>query len=123
MEREAEIATIKRLVGQSCVFKEKLLIRHVKVTDVAVDAWGARLDLQVLMTPGFQSGLFSKFDVSASWDNIGISDRSIGASYVSWLLVFRPDLVARITAFVIAPHTERDLMQYVNKVAYGTEPD
>jgi hypothetical protein len=123
MNRNEQVATIKHLVGQICIFKEKLLIRRVRVTDVEVDDWGARLQLDVLFTPGLQSELFSKLKVSASWEAIGISDRCIGASYVSWLLVIRRDLVEQITSFAIAPHTEHDLMEYVNGTAYGTEFD
>jgi hypothetical protein len=123
MNRAEEIATIKHLVGQACIFKEKLLIRHVKVTEVSVDDWGARLDLEVLETPGFKSELFSKLNVSSSWDIIGVSDRSIGASYVSWLLIIRPDLVERILLFAKEPHDEYDLMRYVNKAAYSDDAD
>jgi hypothetical protein len=121
MNRTDEIAKIKRLVGQPCIFKEKLLIRHVRVTEVVVDDWGARLLLEVLETPGFESEMFSKLNVSASWEIIGVSDRSIGASYVSWLLIIRPDLVERILLFAKEPHDVHDLMQYVNKTSYSDD--
>ena len=123
MNRAKEIATINHIVGQACIFKEKLFIRHVKVTEVAVDDWGARLHLEVLETPGFKSELFSTLNVSASWDIIGVSERSIGASYVSWLLIIRSDLVERVLLFAQQPHDEHDLMNYINKAAYGDDLD
>lgn len=121
MDRIQEVATIKSLVGRTCIFKEKLLIRHVLASAVEVDDWGAQLRLDVLPTPGFLTELFPKLEVSASWEFIGISARAIGASYVSWLVVIRPDLVERIVAFAATRHTEHQLMEYVNKAAYGDE--
>jgi hypothetical protein len=121
MGRREDISTLQALKGRTCIYKEKQFIRHVVVTEVDVDERGVRLSFEVLPTPGFGTDWGPRFDVSASWEVLGVSERAIGASYVSWLVVIRPDLVKEITVFAAAAHDDHELMRWVNKVAHGTE--
>jgi len=114
---------LRGLQDRVCVYKEKLFIRLVRVAQIKTDDWGASFTFEIIPTPGFHHDdfHFSMFEASASWETIGISERSVGATWVSWTLVFRPDLVEQITLIAAEGMSARDLTEHINKLAYGKQ--
>ena len=96
MSSSDETAILRRTKGRVCVFKEKTFMRLVRVAHIDIDQQGATFELETIPSPGFDHDDRDTFTVSGSWDALGVSERSISATWVSWILVIRPDLVDRI---------------------------
>jgi len=78
-----QIAMLRALKGQTCVFYEKWMICTVAVAEVIVDATVARFVLQPMPTPGFAKRLRAEVWVGAvadsrpqQWKNTGDWARS-----------------------------------------------
>jgi hypothetical protein len=97
------------------VYSEKDILRVVRVAQVATNEWGVRFIFKAVSAPGFEGeGRRGWFRATAAWEVLGMSDRSVSASWIRWRLVIRPDLVNRITSAAAEGKSGRELADYIN---------
>lgn len=119
-----EIAKLRALKGQTCVFREKSIICTVVVTEVSVDATAARFVLQPVPTPGFQRRhpqLVDAFRIGAVADYLEFSPFSLSGSYVGWQLVIHPDLVDTLVAFARTAADDHEVMDEMHRVVFAAK--
>ena len=113
--------TLEDLIGSYCIYKERLFIRHVKVIEAKINDWGVNFSLEVVHAPGFDDDGPKNFNIYGAWEIVGITDKEVYAFYVSWLLIFRDDIVERIKSSAIEANNSHQLLRIINKVLDGDD--
>ena len=123
MAERDDAAALRALQDRLCVYKEKHFIRAVRVTQITTNDWGVEFMFQTVPAPGFDQDDRVSFSASVSWEVIDVSERSVSATWMSWVLVVRPDLVEQITSAAAQGEKDVELMEYVNKLAFDVQAD
>jgi len=113
---------LESLVGQECVYKEKIIICLVRLTDVDISEWGVGFQFDVVPAPGFVDVGQAQLGVKAAWDVLGVHGTFVDGMWVSWTIVTGPDQVQRIKERALEHPTPFALMEIVNDLTYGRIP-
>ncbi len=119
-----EIAMLRALKGQICVFREKSIICTVIVAEVTVDASAARFTLQPAPTLGFnrRHPIVDALRVGAVADWLGVSPFLVGGSgYTGWELVIDPGLVGKLIAFARTAADDDEVMDEMTRIVHDAE--
>ena len=119
-----EIAALRALKGQTCVFREKSVICPVVVAEVSVDATAARFVLQPIPTSGFARRHplpVDAFQIGGVVDFLHVTPFALSGSYISWQMVIDPHLVGRLIAFAQTAADDHDVMDEMHRVVFIAE--
>jgi hypothetical protein len=99
----SNIQALRTRQNAECIYWEKAIIVHARLSEVHTNDWGVTLTFQDLRTPGFASGFLSSVDdsswtVSSSWETFSYRPESWAAAYVSWSVYFGPALIESLCA-------------------------
>ena len=119
----AQQASLRALLGRTCIYREKWLICVVQVTDVAVDERGVRFVFKPVPTPGFDRRRVAPepMRAGAAWQTLHQTPFSLSATYVSWFLAIAPEIVAQLLAFATTAPSDEDVMDEMHRLVAGAE--
>ena len=112
---EQAVLDLGDLTGRLCVYVEGGSVHLVRVAAVGISGWGLRFIVKVVPTPGFEPEEKPRFEASAAWDIVSVSERAVRTGI--WNLLTRYDLVQDVVSAAAQGQTGDDLALHVYNLA------